>query len=186
MLGGVTVIAGIVAPEAAGRPLTVPLAIALMAIPALALLGAGLAPTAVGSRIDAIAVGVALAIGAPVAAALSTAIAVFFVLVLSDFSELTGPAVGGVVRMGVGSALRVAPLLAAVALLWVVAIRYLDRRALAVSTGSAAPSSLRGPTDEEAAARTRISSPRDEAVESPRDPPTGSSPGDGSADVLRR
>ena len=128
MLGGVTVIAGIVAPEAAGRPVTVPAAIALMAIPALALLGAGLAPTAVGSRIDAVVVGVALAIGAPVAAALSTAIAVFFVVALSDLTELTGAAVGGVVRMGVASALRVSPLLAVVAILWVIVVRTLERR----------------------------------------------------------
>jgi hypothetical protein len=99
-----------------------------MAIPALALLGAGLAPTAVGSRIDAVVVGIALAIGAPVAAALSTAIAVFVVVVVSDFSELTGPAVGGVVRMGVASAMRVAPLLAVVAILWVITIRALERR----------------------------------------------------------
>src|SRR6185312_336119 len=62
LLGGVTTVAAIVAPEAAGRPVTVPLAVALMAVPALALLGAGLAPTAVGSRIDAVAVGVAVAI----------------------------------------------------------------------------------------------------------------------------
>ena len=128
MLGGVTAIAGIVAPEAAGRPMTVPVAIALMALPALALLGAGLAPTAVGSRVDAMVVGVALAIGAPVVAALSTAIAVFLVLAMSDFDELAGPAVGEVIRMGVISALRVAPLLAIVAVLWVIVIRVLERR----------------------------------------------------------
>ena len=128
MLGGVTTVAAIVAPEASGRPVTVPLAMALMAVPALALLGAGLAPTAVGSRIDAIAVGFALAVGAPVAAALSTGIAVFVVVATSDLSELTGPAVGEVIRMGVAAALRVAPLLAMTAALWVVAIRQLERR----------------------------------------------------------
>lgn len=128
LLGGVTTVAAILAPEAAGRPVTVPLAVALMAIPALALLGAGLAPTAVGSRIDAVAVGVAFAVGAPVAAALSTAIAVFVVVATSDVSELTGPAVGEVIRMGVAAALRVAPLVALTAALWVVAIRQLERR----------------------------------------------------------
>ena len=129
MLGGVTVIAGAVAPEAAGRPLTVPIAIAVMAIPALALLGAGLAPTAIGSRVDAVVVGVALAIGAPVAAALSTGIAVFVVLATSDLDEFAGSALGEVIRMGVASALRVAPLLAVVAVLWVIAVRSLERRA---------------------------------------------------------
>jgi hypothetical protein len=127
-LGGVATIAGLVAPEASGRPVTVPLAMALMAIPALALLGAGLAPTAVGSRVDALAVGIALAIGAPVAAAMSTAIAVFVVVATSNMSELTGPAVGEVIRMGVAAALRVAPLLVVAAALWVVAIRQLERR----------------------------------------------------------
>ena len=128
LLGGVTTVAAILAPEASGRPVTVPLAIALMAVPALALLGAGLAPSAVGSRIDALAAGIAFAVGAPVAAALSTAIAVFVVVATSDLSELTGPAVGEVIRMGVVAALRVAPLLAMTAALWVVAIRQLERR----------------------------------------------------------
>lgn len=128
LLGGVTAIAGMVAPEAAGRPWSVPIAIAVMAIPALALLGAGLAPTAVGSKVDAVVVGVALAIGAPVAAALSTGIAVFVVLALSEYTELTGTAVGEVVRMGVASALRVAPVLAVAAVVWVITIRRLERR----------------------------------------------------------
>ena len=136
LLGGVATIAGILAPEAAGRPLTVPIAIALMAIPALALLGAGLAPTAVGSRVDALVVGVALAIGAPVAAALSTGIAVFVVVAASDHTELTGPAVGEVIKMGVAAAVRVAPLLGAVAVLWVIAIRSLERRAAEAGVAS--------------------------------------------------
>jgi hypothetical protein len=128
MLGGVATVAGMLAPEASGRPVTVPIAVALMATPALALLGAGLAPTAVGSRIDAFAVGVALAIGAPVAAALSTGIAVFVVVATSNLTDLTGPAVGEVIRMGVAAAMRVSPLLAVAAALWVIAIRQLERR----------------------------------------------------------
>jgi hypothetical protein len=158
MLGGVTVIAGVVAPEAAGRPLTVPAAIAAMAIPALALLGAGLAPTAVGSRVDAVVVGIALAIGAPVAAALSTAIAVFIVIAASPLDDLAAPAVGEVIRMGVGSALRVAPLLGTAAIVWVVVLRYLDRRAV---TRSAAISTQSGATDDATPARMSISSERD-------------------------
>jgi hypothetical protein len=165
MLGGVTVIAGIVAPEATGRPLTVPIAIAAMAVPALALLGAGLAPTAVGSRVDAVVVGVALAIGAPVAAALSTAIAVFVVLAASEFDEVAGPAVGQVIKLGVASAARVTPLLVAVAVLWVIAIRYLERRAAATT---AAEPSTRGPADEASRPWTTMSSPRDEADETRR------------------
>lgn len=163
LLGGVATIAGILAPEAAGRPVTVPIAIALMAVPALALLGAGLAPTAVGSRIDALVVGIALAIGAPVAAALSTAIAVFVVVAASDHTELTGPAVGEVIKMGVAAAVRVAPLLAAVAVLWVITIRSLERRAV----GSAvvdlvARSSRHGATGETPALRRTFPPPSDE------------------------
>ena len=129
MLGGVTTVAAIVAPQAAGLPITIPLTITVAAIPALALLGAGLAPSATGSRLYAVVAGVALAIGAPVAAALSSAIAVFIYFgMYPGVTSLTGEAVGDVIRFGVGAALRVAPLLAMTAALWVVAIRHLERR----------------------------------------------------------
>lgn len=129
LLGGVTTVAAIVAPEAAGLPITVPLTITVAAIPALALLGAGLAPTATGSRLDAVVAGVAFAIGAPVAAAISSAIAVFVYFgMYPGVTSLTGEAVGDVIRVGVVAALRVAPLLAVTAALWVVAIRQLERR----------------------------------------------------------
>jgi hypothetical protein len=127
LLGGVTTVAGL----ASGTPPMVALTITAAAIPALALLGAGLAPAATGSRIDALVVGVALAIGAPVAAALSSAIAVLVMFAMSSFHALTGEAVGDVIRLGVIAALRVAPLLAAVVAVWVIAIRRLERRALA-------------------------------------------------------
>jgi hypothetical protein len=128
LLGGVTAIAALLAPEAAGRPPTVPVAITMMAIPALALLGAALAPAAVGSRIDAVVAGIAFAVGAPVAAALSTATAVLVVVGVSDYTALTGLAVGEVIRMGVAAAVRVAPLLGLAALAWVMTVRLLGRR----------------------------------------------------------
>jgi hypothetical protein len=128
LLGAVTMVAGIVAPEAAGQPLIVPMTITAAAIPALALLGAGLAPAATGSRIDAVVVGVAMIVGAPVAAALSTAIAVLVYFALSPaVTGVTGEAVGDVIRIGVSGAIRVAPLLVASTLLWVVAVRRLER-----------------------------------------------------------
>jgi uncharacterized membrane protein (DUF373 family) len=127
LLGAVTIVAGLVAPEAAGRPPTVPFAIAAMAIPALALLGAGLAPAAIGSRIDALAAGIALAIGAPVAAAFSIAIAVLIVTAMSEYTQQSGVALGAVIRIGVVAAIRVAPLLAAAVVLWVIAVRRMDR-----------------------------------------------------------
>ena len=127
LLGGVGLLAALDAPESAGRPLSVPIAVALMAIPAFGLLGAGLGPTAVGSRIDALVAALALAVGAPVAAALSTAIAVLVVLAPTELTDQTGIAVGGVIRMGVIAAIRVAPVLAVAAAVWVVAIRRLER-----------------------------------------------------------
>jgi hypothetical protein len=129
LLGGVTTVAAIVAPEADGAPLIIPLTITMAAIPALALLGAGLAPAATGSRVDAAVAGVAFAVGAPVAAALSSAIAVFVYFAINpDVTSLTGEAVGDVIRVGVSAAMRVAPMLAVTAALWVLAIRVLERR----------------------------------------------------------
>lgn len=129
LLGVVTAIAGLLAPERADRPATVAFAIAAMAIPAFALLGAGLAPAAIGSRVDAVVVGLAMAIGAPVAAALSTAIAVVSVLAVSGLGELTGDAFGSVIRMGVVAGVRVAPLVALAVAIWVITIRRLEGRA---------------------------------------------------------
>jgi hypothetical protein len=131
LLGVVTAIAGLLAPERADRPPTVPFAIAAMAIPALALLGAGLAPAAIGSRVDAFVVGIAMAIGAPVAAAFSTAIAVVLVLALSGYPDLTGDAFASVIRLGVFAALRVAPLLAVAVTIWVISVRRLEPPAAA-------------------------------------------------------
>ena len=129
LLGGVTTVAAIVAPEADGLPLIIPLTITMAAIPALALLGAGLAPAATGSRVDAAVAGIAFAIGAPVAAALSSMIAVFVYFAMNpDVTGLAGEAVGDVIRVGVGAAMRVAPMLAAAAALWVVVVRQLERR----------------------------------------------------------
>jgi hypothetical protein len=66
----------------------------------------------------------------------STGIAVFVVVAASDHTELTGPAVGEVIKMGVAAAVRVAPLLGAVAVLWVIAIRSLERRAAEAGVAS--------------------------------------------------
>ena len=116
LLGVVTAIAGLLAPERADRPPTVPFAIAAMAIPAFALLGAGLAPAAIGSRVDAIVVGIAMAIG------------VVLVLAVSGYPDLTGDAFAGVVRMGVFAAVRVAPLLGLAVAIWVISVRRLEPR----------------------------------------------------------
>lgn len=86
----------------------------------VALLGAGLAPSALGSRVDAAVAGLALAIGAPVAAVASMVIAAFIVGVLSgDDGALSGL----VMRGGVLAAARVAPLLILAAAIWVIGVR---------------------------------------------------------------
>jgi hypothetical protein len=86
----------------------------------VALLGAGLAPSALGSRVDAAVAGLALAIGAPVAAVTSMVIAAFIVGVLfGDDGALSGQ----VMRGGVLVAARVAPLLVLAAAIWVVGVR---------------------------------------------------------------
>jgi hypothetical protein len=104
--------------------------IAVLAWPGLALLGAGLAPAALGSRVDAVAAGVALAIGAPIAAILSTLISVTIVvgLLSPELDMGVGEALGATIRLGVLGAVRLAPLVAAAVVVWVFAVRQLELR----------------------------------------------------------
>jgi hypothetical protein len=107
--------------------------LAALSWPGLALLGAGLAPTALGTRADAFVAGIALGIGAPVAAITSTLIGVGIVLAIyisGDFtgasrtpSDVTGPALGLTIQLGVLGALRVAPLVAIAVTAWIVLVR---------------------------------------------------------------
>jgi hypothetical protein len=107
--------------------------VAALSWPGLALLGAGLAPTAVGSRTDAVAAGIALGIGAPVAAITSTLIGVGFFLLFFDAIDWgvlphipldsAGEALGKTVRLGVLGAIRITPLVAAAATLWILVLR---------------------------------------------------------------
>jgi len=93
-------------------------------VPGVALLGAGLAPAAIGSRIDAAVAGLAFAVGAPVAAVTSLVIAGF----LADAFVATETAFAlDILRAAVSSAVRVAPVVAIVAALWVLAVRRFAR-----------------------------------------------------------
>jgi len=92
----------------------------LSGLPAVALLGAGLAPAALGSKIDAIVVGVALAIGAPVAA--TTSIVIWGWVIDSWLAERTDFA-APFLRAGVTAAMHVAPLVAIGAAAWVILVR---------------------------------------------------------------
>ena len=86
-------------------------------LPGVALLGAGLAPAALGSRIDAVAV------GGPVAAVTSIVIAALVLgAVATGGADLAGP----ILRAGVRAAVGIGPLVALVAAGWVLAVRRLE------------------------------------------------------------
>jgi hypothetical protein len=108
------------------EPLISPMASALAGIAGLAgvaLLGAGLAPAAQGSRVDGLAVGLALAVGVPVAAVTSALIGTFLAgSALHGFDE-GGLLAGQVLRGGVNGAVRLSPLVALASTIWVVVIR---------------------------------------------------------------
>lgn len=108
--------------------LPVPLAAVAVAVglPGVALLGAGLAPAALGSRIDALAVGLALALGAPVAATTSLVIGGW---VVDGFVAGGAGLAQGILRGAVSAALALAPIVATAATAWVVAVRRVGRGA---------------------------------------------------------
>jgi hypothetical protein len=96
---------------------------ALAGLAGIGLLGAGLAPAALGSRIDAVAVGVALGIGVPVAAVTSALIGAFLSgSLLGGFDEGASLA-GTMLRAGMTDAVRTAPLVILAATAWVLVVR---------------------------------------------------------------
>ena len=107
-------------------PLGTPIASALAGLAGLAgvgLLGAGLAPAAAGSRIDGLAVGIALGVGVPVAAVTSALIGTFMTgSLLHGFTEGSRLA-GQVLLGGVGGAIRLTPLIGLASAVWVVVVR---------------------------------------------------------------
>jgi hypothetical protein len=103
------------------------LAVAALTWPGLALLGAGLAPAATGSRVDAAIAGVALGIGAPLAAIASMLISVAIIAALYD-SNGVGAAVGTTIRLGVTGGLRFAPLVALAVIVWLLLVRRITNR----------------------------------------------------------
>jgi hypothetical protein len=110
-------------------PLLTPPASALAGLAGLAgvaLLGAGLAPAALGSRIDGVVVGVALGLGVPVAAVTSALIGTYLAgSALEGFDE-GGRLAGQVLRSGVSGAVRLSPLIAIASAAWVLVVRRWD------------------------------------------------------------
>jgi hypothetical protein len=92
----------------------------LSGVAGVALLGAGLAPAALGSKIDAVVVGIALAIGAPVAA---TASFVIWGWVIDSWMAEQADVAAPFLRAGVTAALQIAPLVAVGAAAWVIILR---------------------------------------------------------------
>jgi hypothetical protein len=95
----------------------------LAGLAGVGLLGAGLAPAAVGSRIDGVVVGLALALGVPVAAVTSALIGTWLVGSALDGFDEGGRLAGRVLRNGVGSAVQLSPLIALASAAWVVVVR---------------------------------------------------------------
>jgi hypothetical protein len=92
-------------------------------IAGVALLGAGLAPAALGSRIDGAVVGLALGLGVPVAAVTSAIIGTYLAGSAIDGFDEGGRLAGQVLRSGVSGAIRLSPLIAIASTVWVVVVR---------------------------------------------------------------
>ena len=95
----------------------------LAGLAGVGLLGAGLAPAALGSRIDGVVVGLALALGVPVAAVTSALIGTWVVGSALDGFDEGGRLAGQVLRSGVSGAVSLSPLIALASAAWVVVVR---------------------------------------------------------------
>jgi integral membrane sensor domain MASE1 len=105
----------------------VSIAIALLCAPGLALLGAALAGSTQGDRVDAVVTGVAMALGVPVAAVLSAIIGTFVVVAFRYGVGDATDFIGTLLRAGVTAALRITPLVVVGAAGWVVLVRRFGR-----------------------------------------------------------
>jgi hypothetical protein len=95
----------------------------LAGLAGVSLLGAGLAPAAVGSGSTGAVVGLALALGVPVAAVTSALIGTWLVGSALDGFDEGGRLAGQVLRSGVSGAVSLAPLIALASATWVVVVR---------------------------------------------------------------
>jgi hypothetical protein len=131
--GAVVVVAVVMTPpEGLGAPNGAGVWVLVMALPGLALLGAGLTPAALGSRISAASAGLAIGVGAPVAAVASAMLGTFVLTSLllgmdptptRDAVSTAADMAGVVLRDGVTAAARLAPLIVIASVSWVVVVR---------------------------------------------------------------
>ena len=106
------------------------LMLALLSLPALALLGAGLTPAALGTPPTAASAGLAMGVGVPVAAVTSAMIGAFVAVGLA--AAFTGhgdgaTVAGDLLRAGVTAAVHISPLIALASIVWVLLVRRLGR-----------------------------------------------------------
>jgi hypothetical protein len=104
--------------------------LALLSLPALALLGAGLTSAALGTPPTAASAGLAMGVGVPVAAVSSAMIGAFVLVGLLGAS--TGHADGAdaaavLLKVGVTAAVRISPLIALASIAWVLLVRRFGR-----------------------------------------------------------
>ena len=154
IFGGLEVVAAFLArPVAAPTPeqdLLAGVMLALLSLPGLALLGAGLTSAALGSRSSAASAGLAMGVGVPVAAVTSAMIGAFVLVGIATRGAHGSDVAGILLRTGVTAAVRVSPLIALASVAWVMLVRRLGPIALAgdSDTGPLDPESVkpgRGP-----------------------------------------
>jgi hypothetical protein len=102
--------------------------VGLFCAPGIALLGAGLAGSTLGTKSSAAITGVAIAVGVPVAAVTSAMIGVFVaaIAVGNDAGDASAIA-GQLLRGGVTAAVRVSPLIVLGSVLWIALVRRFAR-----------------------------------------------------------
>jgi hypothetical protein len=105
--------------------------LALLSLPGLALLGAGLTSAALGSRSSAATAGLAMGVGVPVAAVTSAMIGAFILASIATRGAHGSDVAGMVLKAGVTAAVRISPLIALASLAWVMLVRRFGPVALA-------------------------------------------------------
>jgi len=99
------------------------IAIALISLPGLALLGAGLTSAALGSRTNAATAGLAMGVGVPVASVTSAMIGAFFLGEMAGGPGQGSALAGELLRAGVTAAVRISPLIVLGSVAWVLVVR---------------------------------------------------------------
>lgn len=121
---GAVALATLPAIDPLGTPMASTLA-GLAGLTGVGLLGAGLAPAALGSRIDGVMVAIAMGLGVPVAAVTSALIGTFLAGSIADGFDHGARLAGEVLRGGVSGALQLSPLIGLACAVWVMMVRRL-------------------------------------------------------------